>query len=184
MALYKSLILFMPPSRYSERYTLAITMCHHARAMQCVSLSVILSYLHGVHPCRFCLPRQVSHLQFLVNGVRNIDCNCSKFREITPLSPAPNNNIFPSVSCDSSSWKQSCIHDAAKGNGQLFSNIWGTAFSCIRCCGLLFHDSKKIQCLFLCNSREVWLKWQIHSKKNSHIQGGQGAQVCGQQPWG
>lgn len=79
---------------------------------------IILFYLHGVHPCRFCLPRQVSHLQFPINGTRNIYCNCSKFREITPLSlPQTTTIIFPSVSCDCSSWKQSCIRDAAKGNG-------------------------------------------------------------------
>lgn len=98
MALYKSLILFMPQSRYSwERYTRAITMCHYARAMQCVSLTIILFYLHGVHPCRFCLPRQVSHLQFLINGLRNIFCNCSKFRQIIPpLLPQTTTIIFPS----------------------------------------------------------------------------------------
>lgn len=57
--------------------------------MQCVNPSIILFYLHGLHPCRFCLPRQVSHLQFVINGVRNIYCKWSKFRGITPRSLPP-----------------------------------------------------------------------------------------------
>ena len=94
MALYESL-LFLPQSTHSRgRHTLAITICHYASAMHCVNPSIIFFYLHGAHPCRFCLPRQVS--QFVINGVRNIYCNWSNFGGISPrYPPEQQSSSFP-----------------------------------------------------------------------------------------
>lgn len=128
---------------------LAITIRHYASAMQCVNQSVILFCLHGVHPRRFCLPKQVSHLHFVINGIRSICCNWSKFRGITALSlPQTAIIIYPFVpTCPVNlTLGATAVHMLIKATGSCFKI---SVFTCIGCCDLLVQDSKKIQYVFM-----------------------------------